>query len=81
MAIKYDAVAVQRYEQNGEEKKRYIKCGVVFDGAKGMSLKLESLPVPFDGWLQFYEPKPRDDKPAGKGRSRDDDDDGSTIPF
>jgi DNA topoisomerase IA len=76
MAIKYDAVAVQRYEQNGAEKKRYIKCGVVFDGAKGMSLKIESLPVPFDGWLQFYEPKEKD-APKAKPAS----DAGDDIPF
>jgi DNA topoisomerase IA len=76
MAIKYDAVAVQRYEQNGEEKKRYIKCGVVFDGAKGMSLKIESLPVPFDGWLQFYEPKEKDAQKAKPAKDAGDD-----IPF
>jgi hypothetical protein len=28
----------------------------------GMALKLESLPVKFDGWLQFYVPKPKDDR-------------------
>jgi hypothetical protein len=26
-----------------------------------LSLKLESLPVNFDGWLSFFEPKPREE--------------------
>jgi hypothetical protein len=64
MAKKFDAVVTQRYSQNGEDKKRYINVGAVFEGEKGLSLKLDSIPVQFDGWINFYEPRPRDDQPA-----------------
>ena len=60
MKKKYDAVVVTgKYMQNGVEKKRYMTVGVVLEGDKGMSLKLEALPIGFDGWINFYEPKPK----------------------
>jgi len=64
--IIYEASAiadVYKDKVTGEDKKRWVKCGVVMETSNGgMALKLESLPVKFDGWLQFYVPKPRDDK-------------------
>lgn len=64
--IIYEASAiadVYKDKATGEEKKRWVKCGVVMETSSGgMALKLESLPVKFDGWLQFYVPKPKDDK-------------------
>jgi hypothetical protein len=64
MSIKFEACARgEKYTtQSGEEKQKWIKCGVVIEGKNGLSLKLESLPVNFDGWLSFFEPKPRDDQ-------------------
>ena len=56
----YDAVVVTgEYEDRntGEKKKRYLNVGVVLQGDKGLSLKLEALPVNFNGWINFYEPK------------------------
>ena len=44
----YDAVAtVGTYkDRNGEEKKRYVNVGSVFENDKGqLSLKLDSVPV------------------------------------
>lgn len=67
--VKYDAMAKGGTYTNrdGDEKTRWIKCGVVFEGTNGgLSLKLEAMPVPFDGWISFFEPKPRDEKPAAK---------------
>ena len=65
--IIYEASAiadVYKDKATGEERKRWVKCGVVMETSSGgMALKLESLPVKFDGWLQFYTPKPREDKP------------------
>ena len=62
--IIYEASAiadVYKDKATGEEKKRWVKCGVVMETSSGgMALKLESLPVKFDGWLQFYVPKPKD---------------------
>lgn len=62
----YDAVVVTgEYEdRNGQKKKRYLNVGVVLEGDKGLSLKLEALPVNFNGWINFYEPKEREQRPA-----------------
>jgi len=64
---KYDMVYPQNYTINGEEKTRWINCGAVFETDKGMSCKLESIPVGVatdDGglWLRFFEPKARENK-------------------
>lgn len=60
MAIKrYDVVAVtgSYTDRNGVEKRRYMNCGAVFETEKGLSLKIEAIPVGFDGWFQLYEPR------------------------
>jgi hypothetical protein len=64
MSIKYEACARgEKYTTaDGQEKQRWIKCGIVIDGKNGLSLKLESIPVNFDGWLSFFEPKPREEQ-------------------
>ncbi len=61
MAIKrYDVVAItgSYVDRSGVEKRRYLNCGAVFETEKGLSLKLEAIPVGFDGWFQLYEPRP-----------------------
>jgi hypothetical protein len=66
MAIKrYDVVAItgSYVDRSGVEKRRYLNCGAVFETEKGLSLKLESIPVGFDGWFQLYEPRP--EQPVG----------------
>lgn len=62
MRKKYDAVATIGTYRNkaGEEKKRYVTCGAVFEGDDGrLSLKLDAVPTSPDwsGWVAFYEPK------------------------
>lgn len=81
MSVKYEACARgEKYTtKSGEEKQRWIKCGVVIEGKNGLSLKLESLPVNFDGWLSFFEPKPRDEQPQPRRQSMADMTD--DIPF
>jgi hypothetical protein len=84
MAKVYDVVVTQRYERNGEEKKRYINIGSVFEGDKGMSIKLDSVPVGWDGWAQFYEPKPREEATPASKTARTtlhSDDPNDPIPF
>ena len=68
----YDAVVVTgEYEdRNGQKKKRYLNVGVVLEGDKGLSMKLEALPVNFNGWINFYEPKRREQ--SGDSRPRQD---------
>lgn len=69
MKVKFEAMAKNgSYVKDGQEKTKWHKCGVVLEGDKGMSLKIESLPVNFDGWLSFFEPrdtvKPMPSKPT-----------------
>lgn len=79
---KFDLVATAGTytDKQGNEKKRYVKCGVVMESEKGMSVKIESLPIGFNGWLSCFEPKP------AEGRTRKPDsgmpaDMDSDIPF
>lgn len=58
---KFDAVAtVGSYtDRNGQDKKRYLNVGAVFENENGLSLKIEALPLSKDwnGWIAFYPPK------------------------
>jgi len=62
MGIKYEVIASSGTYTNkaGEEKKRWVKLGVVMDTKNGMSIKLESVPVGWDGWAMLTEPKQKD---------------------
>jgi hypothetical protein len=65
MPIAYEVIATTGTYTNkqGEEKKRWQKIGVVMQGPKGLTLKMESVPVGWDGWATLAEPKARDDGP------------------
>ena len=86
MAIKrYDVVAVTGtyLDAEGMEKRRYLNCGAVFENEKGLSLKLEALPVEGNGWFYLFEPrrksasaKPAATKAEAKTPELDDD-----LPF
>lgn len=57
---------VQAKEVPGRDKPIWMKHGVAFEGPKGLSIKLESLPLPNkDGevWLKLFE----DDGSQGNG--------------
>lgn len=71
----YDAVvATGKYtDRNGNEKTKYLTVGAVLQGDKGLSLKLEALPVNFNGWINFYEPRERDAKPSQRQEEPNDD--------
>ena len=51
---KYD-VCVGR--KGKDEKTYWNKVGVVLQTEKGFRLKLESIPVGWDGWAALFEPK------------------------
>jgi len=58
-----DIVHTTKYMKNGEEKKKYTNVGTLFvydDG--GLGIKLDSIPVNFDGSLQVYDRKPRQEQ-------------------
>ena len=60
MAVRYHAIAkTGTYTaKDGTEKTSWTRCGIVVDTKNGgLALKIEQLPVPFDGWLNFALPK------------------------
>jgi hypothetical protein len=65
----YDVVATVGKRKDG--KNNYVKVGVVLEGDKGLSMKLESIPCgnEWNGWLNFYEPKARNDAPQANTQS------------
>ena len=65
MPIVYEVIATTGTytNKNGVEKKRWQKIGVVMQGNKGLTLKMESVPVGWDGWATLAEPKARDEAP------------------
>jgi single-stranded DNA-binding protein len=95
MAMKktHDAVyAGEKYtDREGNEKTRYVNIGALFQRDDGsLTAKIESIPVGFSGWVNFYEPRPKDGeqpqrqrpqrtaaKPEPAGAGFEDDD----IPF
>ena len=77
--VKYEVIAsTGTYtNKNGEEKKRWQKCGVVMETKNGgLALKMEVLPIVNDGWFMLTEPKTKDDAPkqASKPMAQIDDD-------
>lgn len=81
----YDAVVTTgKYtDRSGNEKTRYLTVGAVFEGEKGLSLKLEALPtVGFNGWINFYAPRDKEQKPQQQQVAGTDDGGfGDEIPF
>jgi hypothetical protein len=65
MPLAYEVIATTgTYKnRNGEEKKRWQKIGVVMQTSNGLALKMESIPVNWDGWATLAEPKQREDAP------------------
>lgn len=97
MSKKFDVVAItgKYQDRDGNEKSRYVTIGAVIETSKGLSLKLEAVPVGWDGWAGLYEPKAKDGsnnqanphaaknaaKYAGNQSRNDQYDDGSDVPF
>jgi hypothetical protein len=93
MALKktHDAVyAGEKYaDREGNEKTRYVNVGALFARDDGsLTMKLESLPIGFNGWINFYEPKERDQsqgqrsqRPQRSAPPADDFQDDGSIPF
>jgi hypothetical protein len=79
----YDVVAtVGEYtDRAGNTKKRYMNIGAVFKTDKGFSMKLESVPVDWNGWANFYEPKPIKDTAAAAPKPTEDVPFDDAIPF
>ena len=66
--------------KQGEEKTRYVNVGVLLETGKGEMLKIESLPVPFDGWIYFSDLEKKEVGQNPTARASAELDDGS-VPF
>lgn len=73
---KYDVCVARK----GKDDKTYwTKVGVILKSDKGYSLKLEVVPVGWDGWASLFEPKepqqrPQQAQPSDGGASTMEDD-------
>ena len=83
MQIKYEVSAITGsfINKDGEEKKRWVKCGVIVEKENGkLALKLEAVPIGGDGWFNLQPPKPKDEHKSDKEKSVVDDQ-SDDIPF
>lgn len=78
MGIKYEVTAKtgSYTDKQGNEKNRYMRLGVVMETKSGLALKIEGIPVNWDGWAYLNEPqekqapanakadRPNENKPA-----------------
>lgn len=79
MGIKYEVTAVTGTytDNNGNEKKRYTRMGAVLTTKnKGFVLKIEAIPVNWDGWAYLNEPDEKKKEAPRKPETEDED-----IPF
>ena len=63
MGIKYDCIVKNGTytDKTGAEKARWQKIGVCVETKQGgLAVKLETIPVTWDGWISLAEPKPRE---------------------
>jgi hypothetical protein len=68
MAVKYHAkVANGTYtDKTGKEQTSWLTVGKVIQKQNGkFCLKMDAIPVAFDGWIQFFDP-PQDDQVKSK---------------
>lgn len=70
MAILYKVSATNgKYtDKEGNEKNRYVDMGVVMETKNGPMLKLEAMPIGWDGWAYLNEPKSEAGSPGGGNR-------------
>lgn len=54
---KYDVCVARKGK---DEKTYWTKVGVILKSDKGYSLKMEVVPVGWDGWASLFEPKEKE---------------------
>lgn len=65
--IRYEAKAKNGTykDKNGEEKVRWHHMGVCFQNDNGqLSIKMDSIPLNWNGWVSLFEPRPKDGQQA-----------------
>ena len=75
MSIKYDVITkngTYKDKNTGEDRTNWKKIGVCMETRSGgLAIKLDYLPLQFDGWLQLSEPKPKDQPAASNNIDSD----------
>ena len=64
---------VGKYIKNGEEKTKWLKCGILLETDNGMRIKLEALPVGVDPgglWMSVFEPRDNTHQTAKPAQNR-----------
>jgi hypothetical protein len=80
MGIKYDCIVKNGTytDKSGNEKNRWQKIGVCVETKQGgLAIKLETIPVAWDGWISLAEPKPKEGLSATLTNQIEDD----SVPF
>ena len=49
-------------DKDGNEKVFWNKCGRLIETQKGQFVKLDHIPVNFDGWFSVFEEKPKEEQ-------------------
>lgn len=85
MAILKEVVCIigKYTDKNGQEKNQYLNIGKVIETKTGSQMiKIDSIPVGFDGWAYLNDPRPRDDNKGNSATQNEEPPmDGSDIPF
>ena len=72
-------------DSSGQEKNRWFRMGVCFQNDKGqLSIKIDGVPVNWDGWMSLMEPKPKQSgagNPVSSGAGASEPDPLDDIPF
>lgn len=71
MAVLKEIVAVTgKYtDKDGKEKNSYLTIGRIIETKNGEMIKMDSVPMNWDGWAYLNDPKPRDGSSSGEPNS------------
>lgn len=83
MSRKFEVTAItgKYQDRDGNEKSRYVTIGAVIETRNGLMLKLEAVPVGWDGWAYLNPPKAKDGEQAPARQQRSTRDDFDAPPF
>jgi hypothetical protein len=71
-------VAAGNYTVNGQEKTRWISIGRLLKSPKGVKLKIDTIPLEWNGWAELVDPDQEEKaRPAVKAKAAPVDD----MPF
>ncbi len=72
MAIVKEVVTTETYKDaQGNDKKRYLRVGSIIETRNGEMLKLDTIPIGWNGWAYLNEPRQQgeSDRPQREQRS------------